>query len=84
MKRQIEADLKSLSLTATVLVPVARLYNIGDNIAERAREAGASVVVIGTHGRTGMGRLLLGSVAERVVRHAHCDVYVVRPPQPAR
>lgn len=62
-------------------VPVARLYNIGDDIVKRAREAGASVIVVGTHGRTGLGRLFLGSVSERVVRHAHCDVYVARPPR---
>lgn len=40
------------------------------------------LVVMGTHGRTGLGRVLLGSVAERVVRHAPCAVLVVR--QPAR
>lgn len=37
------------------------------------------LVVIGTHGRTGMSRVLLGSVAEKVVRHAPCSVLVVRP-----
>jgi nucleotide-binding universal stress UspA family protein len=38
------------------------------------------VIVIGTLGRTGMSKLLLGSVAERVVRHAYCPVLVVRAP----
>ena len=79
-KHQIEEDLKSHSLEATVSVPVARTYNLGDNIVEHARKAGASVIVIGTHGRSGVSRLFLGSVAERVVRHAHCNVYVARPP----
>ena len=37
------------------------------------------LVVIGTHGRTGLSRILLGSVAEKVVRHAPCSVLVVRP-----
>jgi universal stress protein A len=37
----------------------------------------AGVIVIGTHGRRGFSRLLLGSVAERVVRNAHCPVLVV-------
>ena len=37
------------------------------------------LVVIGTHGRTGLSRILLGSVAEKVVRHAPCSVMVVRP-----
>jgi hypothetical protein len=34
---------------------------------------------MGTHGRTGLGRLLLGSVAEQVVRKAHCPVLTVKP-----
>ncbi len=37
------------------------------------------VVVIGTHGRTGLARVLLGSVAEQVVRHAPCSILAVRP-----
>jgi universal stress protein A len=41
------------------------------------------LVVIGTHGRSGLGRLLLGSVAENVVRHAPCPVLVVRQSPPA-
>jgi len=79
VKEAIEADLKARSLDGLVNVPVARLYNLGDNIVEHAQEMGATLVVIGTHGRSGLSRLFLGSVAERVVRHAHCDVYVARP-----
>jgi nucleotide-binding universal stress UspA family protein len=37
------------------------------------------MIVMGTHGRTGLDRLLLGSVAERVVRHAPCPVVTVHP-----
>ena len=37
----------------------------------------ADLIVISTHGRTGLGHLLIGSVAERVVRHAHCPVLVI-------
>jgi universal stress protein A len=40
------------------------------------------MIVTGTHGRTGVSRTLIGSVAERVVRHAPCSVLVVRPPAP--
>jgi len=43
-----------------------------------ASEIGAELIVIATHGRTGLRRLLLGSTAERVVRHAPCPVLVVR------
>ena len=44
-----------------------------------ARERGADLIVISSHGRTGLGRMLFGSTAESVVRHAHCPVLVVKP-----
>lgn len=47
-------------------------------IAELPTDADTDLVVIGTHGRTGVPRFLLGSVAERVVRHAECSVLVAR------
>jgi nucleotide-binding universal stress UspA family protein len=58
-----------------------------EEIARLASEIEADIVVIGTHGRRGLSRLLLGSVAEGVVRLAPCAVLVVRPkavpePQP--
>lgn len=43
-----------------------------------AREDGSDLVVIGTHGRTGVARAFLGSVAEKVVREAPCSVLVAR------
>lgn len=54
-------------------------------IAEFAKAGGYDLIVIGSHGRTGLSRMLLGSVAENVVRHASCPVLVVRtlPVQPA-
>jgi nucleotide-binding universal stress UspA family protein len=48
-----------------------------------ARDERADLIVIGTHGRGGMNRVLLGSVADRVVRLAPCPVLTVRQP-PAR
>lgn len=48
------------------------------SLVEVAEEEGADLIVVGTHGRTGVERWLLGSVAERVVRHAERDVFVVR------
>lgn len=47
-------------------------------IANYAQEKGIEVIVIPSHGRTGITRLLIGSVAERVVRLAHCPVLVLR------
>ena len=47
-------------------------------IVKEATARGASLIIVGSHGRTGIARALLGSVAEHVVRHAHCPVLVVR------
>lgn len=48
-------------------------------ICQCAREWHASLLVIGSHGRTGLQRVLMGSVAEHIVRHAPCPILVVRP-----
>jgi universal stress protein A len=48
-------------------------------IADAAAKGEYDLVVVGTHGRTGMSHALIGSVAERVVRHAPCPVLSVRP-----
>ena len=51
-----------------------------ETILEAATDERADLIVIGTHGRTGLTRLVIGSVAERVVRIAPCPVLVVKPP----
>jgi nucleotide-binding universal stress UspA family protein len=48
-------------------------------ICSAADQLGVDLIVIGTHGRTGLSHVLLGSVAEKVVRHARCPVLTVRP-----
>lgn len=53
-----------------------------DGILRVAREVHADLVVMGTHGRTGLGRLLMGSVAEQVMRKAPCPVLTVKTPFP--
>lgn len=50
-------------------------------IVDLAEELDADLIVVGTHGRTGLSHLLIGSVAEKVVRHASCAVLAVRPPK---
>ena len=47
-----------------------------------AEETRCDVIVMGTHGRTGLGRLLMGSVAEQLVRRAPCPVVTVKTPLP--
>lgn len=52
-------------------------------IVRLAREETADLIVMGTHGRGGLARVLVGSVAEEVMRHAPCPVLTVRAPFPA-
>ena len=47
-------------------------------IAHEARETDADLIVVGTHGRTGLARMLLGSTAEALLRKAPCQVLVVK------
>ena len=50
----------------------------GDEITKQAETSHADMIIMPSHGRTGLKRLLIGSVAERVVRLAHCPVLVLR------
>ncbi len=50
-------------------------------IENEARALGADLIALGTHGRSGLKRMLLGSVAERVLHHAPCPVLTVRHPE---
>ena len=66
-------------------VPVDRYMTDGEpaeEILRLAKERGADLIVLGTHGRTGLGRLLMGSVAENVMRRAPCLVLTVKQPVP--
>ncbi|MBP7529720.1 MAG: universal stress protein [Syntrophorhabdaceae bacterium] len=62
---------------------VVRQGNASDEITEEARKDMVELIVISTHGRTGIDRLVFGSVTERVVRFASCPVLVIpmRPPE---
>jgi nucleotide-binding universal stress UspA family protein len=53
----------------------------GDAVVETAQRLGCDLIVMATHGRGGLGRVLLGSVADHVVRHARSAVLLVRPPE---
>jgi len=62
---------------------VEEVIGHGDAAAEIVRvadEQKVDLIVISSHGRTGLGRIIFGSTAEAVVRHARCPVLVVKPP----
>lgn len=69
-------------------IPTTYVVEMGiviDRIIDFANQQDIDIVVIGTHGRTGMHRLLMGSVAEAVIRGAECPVLAVKTqPQPAK
>jgi len=65
-------------------ISIEHLLEEGDpatGILQVAQERACDLIVMGSHGRTGLGRLLLGSVAEQVVRKAPCPVLTVKLPQ---
>jgi nucleotide-binding universal stress UspA family protein len=83
LERSIIAELGRLAARASAAgVAATTCHSIGvavDEIVRAAAELPADLIVMGTHGRTGIRHALLGSVAEKVVRRAPCPVLTVRP-----
>lgn len=71
--REKLADMKF----ANVLLDVV-FGDPGYTVSTYASDHQADLIVLPSHGRTGLPRMLIGSVAERIVRHAHCPVLVLR------
>lgn len=71
---QIAARLEGISFHASV-----RHGQVWKNLAQIVEANDIDLIVLGTHGRTGVGKLLLGSVAEDILRHAPCPVLTVGP-----
>jgi nucleotide-binding universal stress UspA family protein len=79
-KRHLERVVKDIELESNLLEKVLVRYGRAfDEIAGAARMLKADLIIISTHGYTGLRHVLLGSTTERVVRHAPCPVLVVRP-----
>ncbi len=74
--RKVVARLKNAGLSAKSVGSHGRPEDV---IVELARKNSVDVIVMGTHGRTGLPHVLLGSVAERVIRNAPCPVITVGP-----
>jgi len=57
---------------------LARGTDFGDVIVRQAKKLRVAMIIMGSHGRTGLRRFLLGSVAERTLRYANCPVLIVK------
>jgi universal stress protein A len=75
LARSMKRQLVAAGLRAEV---DAREGDAATEILAAARDAKADLIVMGTHGRTGLARLVLGSVARNVLQHAPCSVLIVR------
>ena len=74
-RSRMESDITSGTETQTLVeVGVA-----DEKLIEAAQNNKADLIVMATHGRTGLSHALIGSVAEKVVRKAPCPVFTVRP-----
>jgi len=83
LKRELEVVAKSaLGSFSDYKVTVSEGYPI-EQILKRAKELTSDLIVMGSHGRTGMARLRMGSVAEDVVRASRCPVLIVKPSKEA-
>jgi nucleotide-binding universal stress UspA family protein len=75
---RVEAELKANGFKATSEVSEGL---VADAILDCAERTHADLIIMSTHGRSGVARWLLGSVAEKIVRGAQVPVLIVRPPQ---
>ncbi len=77
--QRIESTLKEAGYDGAISMLVhVRIGEPGPQTLALAEEVGANLIILGSHGRTGVKRLLLGSVSEYVVRSAKCPVLVTR------
>jgi nucleotide-binding universal stress UspA family protein len=73
-KERLESQLTEDERSRFAVTIEARVGDVAEHILEIAREQKVDLIVMGTHGRHGLAHLLLGSVAERVLRNAPCPV----------
>lgn len=83
---KILADGLAIAQSAGVQADTLLVDHLGSHLAEavaaQTKAWDASLVVVGTHGRRGIGRMLLGSGAEKIIRLSTCPVLVVRDAEP--
>lgn len=79
LKKQLDALVSSIDTRGINVATSLREGIPYVEIVRAVKDVGADLIVIGTHGRTGLAHLLLGSVAERVLRTSEVPVFSVRP-----
>ncbi len=77
LKQVIPAKIKEM-IEVEEVIETGHPYHV---IVEKAKDLDVDVIVLATQGRTGLAHILLGSVAEKVVRHAPCPVFAIRNPK---
>ena len=77
-RETLELFAEELSKKGVKVEPYLRVGYPFDEIVQMANHFDVDLIIIGSHGRSGISRLLLGSTAERVVSHARCPVLVVK------
>jgi nucleotide-binding universal stress UspA family protein len=82
-QKHLDAALAKLAGRKVELHGTLRVGEAAEEICAQARELGADLIVVGTHGRGALGRALLGSVAQSVLHAAPVPVLTVRGPKPA-
>jgi nucleotide-binding universal stress UspA family protein len=80
-EKRLSAQVEALGSGGRKVATMTRLGRPFIEITEAARELEADLIILATHGHTGLKQVLLGSTAERVVRHAPCPVLTVRDPE---
>jgi nucleotide-binding universal stress UspA family protein len=80
LRSLVEKCAQQLRAAGYAVTTAVETGDVRETIIDTASNWYADLTLLGSQGHKGMDRLLLGSVAESVVRHAHCSVLVVRPP----
>ncbi len=78
-RQKLDDIVESLGSQLKKVTPLFKAGNPVLEILKAAKEIPADLIVMGTHGRTGLPHFVIGSVAERVVREGHCPVLTVKP-----
>lgn len=79
MERAVSIAMAGIPAEPMVIRTVVQRDRPADEIVDSAEKLGADLILLGARGHSGLAGLVLGSVADRVLRHAHCPVLLARP-----